>query len=379
VTMWGTDEVRVRIFINQGDGSFVEGDSYLIGYDTSSQGIYCADFDLDGDVDMAIGRWRGEGETGYLLIFLNNGNATFADYVEYETGEGTGCIYGNDFSGDGSIDMFLSTMRIDKIVILFNDGFGVFLFPIFYDVGDAPDGIDGGDFDNDGDIDLVVANQYSWGSDSGTISVLMNEGGVVPNIGTSTRLLSFGIVNVGDSVKLPLDVYNLGYDTLLIGSLSIIGSVFTVNDSSFTLLPESTKTIIVTFTPVTDDSVEDTLTICSNDPDSPEWQVILRGNYPLVVVEEKPNLVSSGYRLYSCYPNPFSTTTRIDYNLPDISYVKLEIYNLLGEKVKVLVDEKQASGVHSVCWKAGDLPGGIYFCQMRAGGFISTRKVVILR
>ena len=103
------------------------------------------------------------------------------------------------------------------------------------------------------------------------------------------------------------------------------------------------------------------------------------GNYELVGVEERPTIISSAYRLNSCYPNPFSSITRVDYSLPISSYVKLEMYNLLGEKVKVLVDGEQIEGVHSVYWNASDLPGGVYFCQLRAGDVVSTRKIIILR
>ncbi|OYD17021.1 hypothetical protein CH333_02125 [candidate division WOR-3 bacterium JGI_Cruoil_03_44_89] len=381
VTMWGTDEVRVRIFINQGDGSFVEGESYLIGYDTGSQSIYCHDFDMDGDVDMVVDRARGQGETGYVLIFMNNGDGTFAEYVEYTAEDEVNYLYGNDFNGDGYIDLVESSLEIDKLVVFLNNGDGIFLSPVYYNVGHWPDGSDGGDFDSDGDIDLVVANQYTGGE--GTISVLMNEDSIQPNIGTSTRLLSFGKVNVGDSVLLPLEVYNLGYDTLIADSLIIPDSIFAVDESGFILLPESTKTVTVTFSPVTNDSVEDTLTIFSDDPDSPEWIVKLRGNYKLVGIEEEERVENQEMEI-ECYPNPFIRTVSIKYLLEREEIFSIKIYDTAGREVRILLNKLQRSGFHTVNWDGRDkkrnrVPPGIYFCQMRAGCIVSTRKVIILR
>jgi len=390
VTMWGTDEVRVRIFINQGDGSFVEGDSYLIGYDMASQCVFCHDFNLDGYVDVAVNRSRGVEEPAYVLIFLNNGDGTFADYVEYEATDLVTYLYGNDIDGDGDVDLMTSMIWIDSLAVFLNDGTGIFSSPVYYDVGEAPDGVDGGDLDSDGDIDLVVANQNGGVSGHGSISVLMNEGGIEPNIGTSTRLLSFGIVDVGDSLLLSLDIYNLGYDTLVVDSLKVTNGVFTINDSSFTLIPEDMKTVPVTFIPITSDSVEDTLTIFSNDPDSPEWRVTLRGNYPLVGIEEREELRIENYEL-KIYPNPFRETTAITlsgYQAIDASrssLFALHIYDISGRLVKkIAFDNRGLETSPTVTWDGRDnksdrLPGGVYFCQLKACGFISTRKVVILR
>ncbi|OYD17020.1 hypothetical protein CH333_02120 [candidate division WOR-3 bacterium JGI_Cruoil_03_44_89] len=378
--MWGTDEVRVRIFINQGDSSFVEGESYLIGYDTASQSIYCADFDGDGDVDMAVERSRGYGEIGYILIFLNNGDGSFADYIEYETDDASGYLYGNDLNSDGYIDIISSGTDTDRITIFINDGNSDYLPPVYYNVGDVPDGNDGGDFDGDGDVDLVVANQYHGG---GTISVLMNQGEVEPNIGTSTRLLSFGKVNVGDSSSLSLEIYNLGYDTLIVNSLIIGDSVFKVNEVGFTLFPESTRNVTVTFSPVSTDSIEDTLIIFSNDPDSPEWIVNLRGNYKLVGIEEEERVENQEMEI-ECYPNPFNSVTVIRYSCSCPSRALIKIYDVSGRLVRTLVDEEQKTGDYWITWDGSDnsgerLPKGIYFCRLKASGFISTKKVILVR
>ena len=71
------------------------------------------------------------------------------------------------------------------------------------------------------------------------------------------------------------------------------------------------------------------------------------------------------------YPNPFNTMTIIPYSLPQVSYVKLEIFNMLGQKVSTLVDAKQEPGIHNVEWnivneKSNKISSGIYYYSIKA-------------
>lgn len=88
------------------------------------------------------------------------------------------------------------------------------------------------------------------------------------------------------------------------------------------------------------------------------------------------------------YPNPFNPITHIDYELPDIDgkeiQVELAIYNLLGEKIRTLVTEKQDAGYYSVKWDGSDDWGnsvttGIYIYRLRANEFVSTKRMVYLK
>ncbi|MBU1706974.1 T9SS type A sorting domain-containing protein, partial [bacterium] len=67
------------------------------------------------------------------------------------------------------------------------------------------------------------------------------------------------------------------------------------------------------------------------------------------------------------------------YNVKQISDVSLKIYNLLGREVTTLIHERIPAGSYTVSWDATDLPSGIYFCQMAAGDFVQTRKMVLLK
>jgi len=83
------------------------------------------------------------------------------------------------------------------------------------------------------------------------------------------------------------------------------------------------------------------------------------------------------------YPNPFSTITTIPYNLNEASNVKLTVFNFLGEKVKILVNEHRSAGHHEVVWDASDFSGkqmskGIYFIKMEIGNNPAEMKKSIL-
>jgi hypothetical protein len=85
------------------------------------------------------------------------------------------------------------------------------------------------------------------------------------------------------------------------------------------------------------------------------------------------------FELYQNIPNPFNPITQISYTLPRDGHVKLEIYNLLGQKVATLVDEYQQTGQKTVNWEAKDLASGIYFYKLSSGDFTATKKMVLLR
>ncbi|HTR80397.1 MAG TPA: T9SS type A sorting domain-containing protein [Bacteroidota bacterium] len=92
----------------------------------------------------------------------------------------------------------------------------------------------------------------------------------------------------------------------------------------------------------------------------------------------------SGFALQQCYPNPFNPSTTILYSLEKAVNVKLLLYNVLGQRVKTLVDEKQLSGEHIAVWDGTDRLGqkvasGVYFYRLEAGPFVSTKKMILIK
>jgi FG-GAP repeat/Secretion system C-terminal sorting domain len=96
----------------------------------------------------------------------------------------------------------------------------------------------------------------------------------------------------------------------------------------------------------------------------------------------KENIVSKSpteYRLYQNFPNPFNPSTIIRYALPANALVVLKVFDLLGRDVGTLVNERQNAGSHSLRFNAASLPSGVYFYQLTAGGFVHTKKLIVLR
>ena len=87
----------------------------------------------------------------------------------------------------------------------------------------------------------------------------------------------------------------------------------------------------------------------------------------------------SEFALLSNYPNPFNARTVIDYQLPVGSSVRLDVYNILGEKVVTLVDEEQEAGYRSVTWDASEIASGIYFYKLTAGDYTATRRMMLVK
>jgi hypothetical protein len=87
----------------------------------------------------------------------------------------------------------------------------------------------------------------------------------------------------------------------------------------------------------------------------------------------------SDFALLSNYPNPFNASTVIEYQLPVTSSVKLEVYNLLGNKVATLIDGQQQAGYKSVTWDASEVSSGIYFYKLTAGDYTETKRMILVK
>lgn len=100
----------------------------------------------------------------------------------------------------------------------------------------------------------------------------------------------------------------------------------------------------------------------------------------LISIDSKyTNNLINGYELYTNYPNPFNPETTIEFSLPAHEQVSLVIYNMLGEKVEVLLNSGYPAGHHKVRWNAENIPSGLYFYRLIAGDFVRTKKMLLLK
>ncbi|NNG27115.1 MAG: T9SS type A sorting domain-containing protein, partial [Ignavibacteriaceae bacterium] len=99
---------------------------------------------------------------------------------------------------------------------------------------------------------------------------------------------------------------------------------------------------------------------------------------PTSVHESQTNLPDN-YFLYQNYPNPFNPSTKIKYQIPELSFITLKVYDVLGNEIVTLTNEEKLAGSYGIEFNAANLPSGIYFYRLQAGSFVGTKKMVLLR
>lgn len=110
------------------------------------------------------------------------------------------------------------------------------------------------------------------------------------------------------------------------------------------------------------------------------------GNFSITLITGIKEVSQSPdkFILYPAYPNPFNPTTTIHYELNEGSEISLKIYNLVGEKIRTLVDDSQSVGSKSIVWDGKNdheqaVGSGVYICILQAGNEINVRKMTLLK
>ncbi len=97
-------------------------------------------------------------------------------------------------------------------------------------------------------------------------------------------------------------------------------------------------------------------------------------------IDKLDSNIPKEFTLHQNYPNPFNPKTTINYQLPITNYVDLSIYNIIGEKVAMLISERQDAGYHQVEWDATGFASGVYLYRILTGiGYTETKKLVLLK
>jgi hypothetical protein len=107
-------------------------------------------------------------------------------------------------------------------------------------------------------------------------------------------------------------------------------------------------------------------------------------DYVVDVDEEKEIELPKNYGLGQNYPNPFNSQTNIEYQVPNQSYIKLEIYDILGQKIRTLINEEKNPGNFSINWNGkndfgNSVNSGIYFIKFSSDSFSDTKKMTLLK
>jgi hypothetical protein len=121
-----------------------------------------------------------------------------------------------------------------------------------------------------------------------------------------------------------------------------------------------------------------------SDNISPPCEPPSQPQHKITIDYEEEVSLPQEYCIRQNYPNPFNPVTSIEYALPEGCQVLVEVFNVLGQRVKVLVDEYQTAGTYTIVWDGTDegektLASGMYFYRMKAGTFVSAKKMIIMK
>lgn len=107
---------------------------------------------------------------------------------------------------------------------------------------------------------------------------------------------------------------------------------------------------------------------------------VIDGDTIGIITSVEDEVISkNNFELFQNYPNPFNSKTTIKFSIAEPQKVKLTVYSLLGEEIKVLVDEYKSTGIHSVIFDAGNFTSGIYIYTLVAGNRNSSKKLILLK
>lgn len=397
---------EVFVFLNSGGASFSlhQRISYLV----DCIALCIADFDSDGDMDIAVSHqaWanaftllRNDGlgtflpdETMYFyepLYKIAAGDAdgdgdvdVFADYggsiiILYNDGSGLFTPYGTDMIGgnpvavdfdrDGLLDIATSDFYTGTVRVYSSEGFGLYQLRYEGKPGRAAFPIDAGDFDNDGWCDLAVGgdtydltyaamvlrNNRDW-----TFSMVAS-----PAVSHSPKAIKAGDLD-GDG---DLDLVTANYDTTVSVVINRSDGFYERERHRVGAEPMSIE--------IGDLDADGDLDLAIGAYVGGSVHILLNG-LP-VGVQSSPTIPLS-FNLYQNYPNPFNPATTIHFDLPTGVHARLEVYNILGERVMILADEELPPGKHSREWRA-QVPSGVYFYRIQAGEFIAVKKMMLIR
>ena len=328
------------------------------------------DYDNDGDLDLyitAYGDSQTDPDSNYFFI---NENGTFIRVTNDTIVNDTDFSYGSawaDYDNDGDLDLFVANDGdTAKSRLYINDGTGHFtrlrnsniVDSVFFARGCA-----WADYDNDGDLDLVVGRDgpnylfKNLGNGNNFINVYLT--GVNANKAAIGAIVRVKATINGSAVWQMRQVSTqTGYGShnslrlhFGLGDATIVDSLIVIWPGSGNV-DEYTDLVVNAFFELTEGSVS--------------------------FIDEQSG-VARDFELLQNYPNPFNPVTRIVYDVPKNSVVRIEIYNILGQKVATPLNEPVTPGRHVLEFNGSSLPSGIYYYKMTAGKFSQTKKMILAK
>jgi len=411
-----------KIWFNDGNGFFSEGTQSL---PPSQFNASLGDLDLDGDLDIW---WDGR-------IRINDGNGNFTQSGSFYL-PGTSAL--GDLDNDGDLDVFVTNFHYNANGVYLNDGTGHFTLGGQYLQQSSAWTVALGDLDNDGDVDAYTGSIGNLVNPAGEPDMVwLNNGiGSFNNNGQELGNYQAYKVALGDvdsdgdldalvanwhrapnsSHPQPNQLWiNDGNGNFAVSSqefgTSIVSDValgdldrdgdldaFIANGESTTHGKANEVRINVGNGLFQDNgirlgnspSLDVALGDLDGDGDLDAFIAncgIFNGGHPNKVwfnnsvagVTENGIISANTFKLKQNYPNPFNPNTIIEFKIPKTSIISIEIFDILGRKIKTLINEEKAAGNYTILFNAYNLYSGVYFYSLTAQDFQQTRKMILAK
>ncbi len=371
-----SDYLYKNTLIENGEVGFERINTQPLGTDLQNGQVWnWIDFDNDGDLDGFLTNYGGVGNRFYI-----NNNGSYTDSPSNLALSRAKCLTNawGDFDNDGFLDVIITSES--KTYFFHNNGDGTFSnVSNSMTTSNAERGVTIGDYDNDGDLDAFIAG-FSGGNGLFRNDNSNGNGWIkLKLVGTKSNKSA-----IGAKVKLKATINGkamwLFREVQAQNSFNSQNSLIvhfglgdaTVIDSLVVIWPSGTKDVFESLLPN-------------------QFKTITEGE--VTGINEKSDLIPKSFKLEQNYPNPFNPTTKIRYSIPYLiqtknnSFVQLAVYDLLGKKIDVLVNEKQKPGNYEVTFNGNELPSGVYFYKLKVFGsntfsgsnFIKTKKLILIK
>ncbi len=197
--MWASGEIAV--LYNNGQGMFTQGIGYHAIANAIQYHVSTADFEGDGDLDLAVAAYAGADPV--VTVLLNDGAGGFFA-VDYPVSGGAWSVFSGDIDDDGDIDLAVGSGESDNVSILRNNGDGSFAAYVDYAAGTSASFLCGGDFNDDGSFDLAVLCSGEGETDD-YVAILLNQAGYM--CGDASGDMT---IDIGDAVHLINYIFKSG-------------------------------------------------------------------------------------------------------------------------------------------------------------------------
>jgi hypothetical protein len=314
----------------------------------ANSGFSVGDFDLDGKTDLVFGTGQG-----HVYVLENEGDNQYANTWQgmVETYHAYVHTWSNDIDNNGKPEFW-------ELGDAYYNGIGITRITIFETDGDNS-------YQAVGKIDLIgVISFYA-----GTMQAIDVDGDGTEEIAICIDDFFLILKFNGNRNHQIYEVYYIKQNEL---SLSGQNSVY-YGATMFDLLNKGDENILISM---------DQIVYQGGNGNIRFFTQIYRPDSVTNVI--KSNNFIKRFELFQNYPNPFNPVTEIKFNLASQENVLVNVYNILGKEIKLLVKEELPAGEHKVQWGGKDnynreLPSGIYFIKMTAGSYQKTIKAILLK